>query len=335
MNMNVYNIVWADDEIDDILTEYVVDDLKNAGISIIGIAHDGRELESVLSDIANIDAIIVDANFNETSKPIESERDKSGLDYARSLYIHKLNRSIPMFIYTNRTEEMLRDMFRDNPAFFEDFPRHKRWFSKNSQNEQDEMINAIKKEVDERKTTAFVIRNRYREELNAAYLNEEIYVFVYDFLIREYDNTLSEMDEPFIKVRRSLEKMFSICEKWNIIPPVSEDMNGTANYFFYKQYSKKEGKVYVKEYEMLNKTIMPMPLARSLKYIVDIVQDGAHSKDGLKLDVDKYFKKTKDTFLLRSVVHILIDCLRWFALTILNYQDEEINALSLWEKIEK
>lgn len=78
-----------------------------------------------------------------------------------------------------------------------------------------------------------------------------------------------------------------------------------------------------------------MPIARSLKYIVDIVQDGAHSKDGLKLEVDKYFKNTKDIFLLRSVAHLLIDCLRWFALTVLNHQDKEINAISLWEKIEK
>ena len=44
MNTNVYNIVWADDEIDAILDEVIVD-LKENGFNIVGTAHDGKELE--------------------------------------------------------------------------------------------------------------------------------------------------------------------------------------------------------------------------------------------------------------------------------------------------
>lgn len=330
--MNVYNVVWADDEIDELYDDFTKEELASEGINIVGIAHDGRELEKLLEQPESIDAIIVDANFNETDKPIESERDKSGLDYARNLYLMRFNKSIPMFIYTNRTEELLRDIYKDNPAFLKDFPRHSRWFIKSSADETKEMYKAIKNAVDERKSTSFIIRNRYSDELNAASLIDETKTFINDFLVLEYENGLDTMDEPFIKVRRVIEKMFSLCEELNIIPPISEDINGTANYFYFKQYSQKKGKDYIKEYEMLDETIMPMPLARSLKYIVDIVQDGAHSKDGLKLEVDKYFKRTKDTFLLRAVVHILIDCIRWFALTALVHQNIELNK-NLWGKV--
>ena len=46
--MNVYNIVWADDEIDDFLDEDYENDLREMGFNIIGKAHDGIELENIL-----------------------------------------------------------------------------------------------------------------------------------------------------------------------------------------------------------------------------------------------------------------------------------------------
>ena len=43
--MNVYNIIWADDEIDDILSDIARERLERKGIRIVGEAHDGHELE--------------------------------------------------------------------------------------------------------------------------------------------------------------------------------------------------------------------------------------------------------------------------------------------------
>ena len=52
----------------------------------------------------------------------------------------------------------------------------------------------------------------------------------------------------------------------------------------------------------------------------------------MKLDVDKYWQKYKDTYLLRSILFITCDILIWFAKTLLENQDKERNALR-WEKI--
>lgn len=54
----------------------------------------------------------------------------------------------------------------------------------------------------------------------------------------------------------------------------------------------------------------------------------------MKLKVDEYFKKTKDVLLLRSVVYILIDVLKWFALTLLAHQDIEAN-MRLWKSCDE
>lgn len=167
--MNVYNIVWADDEIDDLL-EITSAGLKEKGFNIVGVAHDGQELEHLLERPELVDAVIVDANFNESDTHIDSERDTSGLNYARGIYVHKLKRRIPFFLLTNRNDELLNEIYQYNPDFLNDFPRHKRWFKKSDNEDFDRMFDEIKKTVDESKSTNFIIRNRYNLELNAASL---------------------------------------------------------------------------------------------------------------------------------------------------------------------
>lgn len=83
MKMNVYNIVWADDEIDDLLDDETVDELKEQGFNIVGMAHNGKELEQLLEKPKMVDAVIVDANFNESDTHISSERDTSGFNLCK------------------------------------------------------------------------------------------------------------------------------------------------------------------------------------------------------------------------------------------------------------
>ena len=189
MTMNVYNIVWADDEIDDLLDSETITELESKGFKIVGQAHDGEELEALLNKPEMIDAVIVDANFNESDVEIGSERDTSGLDYARSLYTHKLKKSIPFFLFTNRSDELLKDIYKHNPKFLEDFPRHKRWFNKSGQGEYDEMFEEVKNTVEEMKSTSFIVRNRYQYELNAASLFSGTSEFIFDFLVHDHINT--------------------------------------------------------------------------------------------------------------------------------------------------
>lgn len=335
MKMNVYNIVWADDEIDDLLDDETVDELKEQGFNIVGMAHNGKELEQLLEKPKMVDAVIVDANFNESDTHISSERDTSGLTYARSIYTHMLKRSIPFFLLTNRADELLREIYQYNPDFLDEFPRYKRWFKKSDMDEYNSMFAEIKKAVDESKSTNFIVRNRYQYELNAASLIDGTDDFVLEFLVRDYENTLAEIKEPFVSVRRSIEKIFGRCETMKLIPPISDNTNGTASYFLYNKYSIKEETGYKTFFKMLGDDIMPKPLAQSLKYIVDITQDGSHSKKGLKLKVEEYFEETKDVLLLRSVVFILIDVVKWFAITLLNHSNPVENERLLWRSCDE
>ena len=328
--MNVYNIIWADDEIDDILSDIARERLERKGIRIVGEAHDGHELEELLEENAGtVDAVIVDANFNESSVATDNERDTSGLDYARSLYIHRCGRKIPFFLFTNRSDELLQEIYRSNPKFLEDFPRHKRWFNKSGQGEKDEMFDEIRRAVEERNTPEFRIRNRHLYELNAASVIDGAREFYFEVLLRDNEGTLAEMREPFISVRRIIEKGFALAQRAAIIPPISEDFNGTAAYLFHECYKNKEGTVL---YRMLE-PLIPKPVASSLRYVVNIVQDGSHSKDGLSLNVDEYFADTRDLNLLRSVVFASMDFIKWLVMKLKERNDKSANEYNLWESV--
>ena len=148
MSTNVYNIIWADDEIDMLIDEREIESLKEKGFNLLGVARNGIELKLLMKENNNIDAVIVDANFNETDTRIISEKDTSGLTYARSLY-QQYEKKLPFFLYSGRDEEMLKEIYKFNQAFLADFPRHERWFSKNHREEYDEMLKKIKAVVDE------------------------------------------------------------------------------------------------------------------------------------------------------------------------------------------
>lgn len=333
MKTNVYNVIWADDQIDTLLDEIALMNLDKEQINVICRAHNAQELEEALTVNRNkVDAVIVDANFNETANDVGSDRDTSGLDYARFLYKNTLEKKIPFFLFTGRTDDMLWEKYKDNPSVLqEDFPRHQRWFNKSGEFRQ--MLEKIREVVNEYQSPEFVVRNRYRYELNSATLIDGAYDFLFEYLLHEYNGTLEEIHEPFISVRRTIEKMFTLCENMSIIPPISSDTNGTAAYFFHHSYRPADKELYRMSEPYEN--IMKKPLASALRFIVNIVQDGAHSKKGLTLDVDKYYLDTKDTFLLKSVVCILMDLVQWFALTALAIHEKKMNPDVFWENTEE
>ena len=141
------------------------------------------------------------------------------------------------------------------------------------------------------------------------------------------------MEEPFVRMRKAIEEVFTKAEKLKLIPPTSSNLTWTARYFVYEKFPPNQQSETI--YEMIDKTLMPKPLAYSLKYVVDITQDGAHRNGYLSLKIDEYFTNTKDVLLLCSVINILMDVLKWFKATAESHSNPEINAKTLWRKVKQ
>lgn len=324
MATTVYNIVWADDEIDSLLSEKT-EYLHDEGFNLIAKVHTADELQRVIVKNDKIDAVISDFNFGEHDNDTLEERDCSGFDKARHIYDMVCEKKIPFFLYTKRSDEFIRSTYKNNPKALDDFKRHERWFFKGP--EFYKMMNKIKDAVVENKRPSFIVRNKYHEALNCATLNRKANEELFPLLLAEHENCLEQFSEPFVTCRKIIEEVFKQCEECKLIPPISEDVNGTSKYFSMDKYSGDYG-----SYENKEEPLMKRPLARALYYLIDITQDGAHNKKNMKLKVDEYWQHTKDTYLLRSILFITCDILKWFAQTFIDNQDKERNALR-WDKI--
>lgn len=326
MRKNAYNVIWVDDEIDCLLDDSIKETFRDKNFEIIP-AHNGMELENILRQGKNqVDAVIVDANFSEAADNPRNERDTSGLDYARGIYRQMLNMEIPFFLFTGRRYEMLQERYADNPGILEDFP----YYSKTIDADFDRLLDDIRKKIESDQSPGVVIRKRFGEELKAAGLIPNADDFVYEFLVRDYCGTLSEpgssfITPPFNIIRGFLEQLFCKCANLGLIPPISNDMTGTANYLFKGEYQRLNQCHYKKVAD-----IIPKPLASMLLQIVRIVQDGSHNKDGLELRVQEYYNITQDTLFLKSIVYVLIDTLKWFYSVVSERESVNESSSELW-----
>ncbi len=332
--MSVYNIIWADDDIDQLLTDEDREELGAEGFRFVAVARNGYELKARIDEQPHVDAVIVDANFNESNDMTTHERDVTGFQYARGLF-NQHHKKIPFFLFTGRSDELLKEKFQDNyDEFIKDFPRHKRWFNK-TLGEREQLFEEIKRTVEEIKSPGFIIHNRFKEELEAAdSLGEKYGRFVREVLLADQENKLESISEPFVLMRKGIENAFSQCVKLCLIPPIADNFKLTINYFVYRKYSpnRDSNGNYIVEYMMLVKDLMPRPLAQSLMVFEPIMQDGAHDKGGLKLKVDEYYEQTKDTLLLRSAFYIFLDFVKWFHRASIEHNDREENKATLWRE---
>lgn len=291
MKKNVYNIIWADDEIDDLLDEDSIEDLKSNGFKVLGMAHDGQELELYLDQYSEmVDAVIVDANFNESDMEIVSERDTSGLTFARSLYTHKLSKSVPFFIFTNRSDELLKEIYQHNPRFLEDFPRHKRWFKKSGQGEYDEMFEEIKNAVNEKNTQDFQIRNKYVAVFS--WLPSEMYGEIMEILKIVEDGD-DRNPSVFNNIRKVLDWIMKELSEYGIlaIKLTGSNLNDCSRFL---------GNVDLQKY-------VPQYIQRQIHSCCTISNEGSH-----RLVSDEDVRNGTAPFLVRSTVFELLNILVWF-----------------------
>lgn len=323
MKTNAYNILWADDEVDALIDRYE-ERFNDNDIAIVEWAHDGKELEERLStSVYKIDAVIIDANFNYT-KIVPgnelNERNISGLDYAHSLYAHKFNRSIPFFLFTQRTDEMLHNKLDERPEFNDDFIRHWNWFRKNDDDELAELFDSIKKEVNNRNSDSFRIRNKYCKEFEAAKNIEDAERYLMTGLLYLYeDDSWKNVQDYFNPARKIVERMMAKCMELNILPP-DTTLNNASRYF---SNTSNDNHIRLKE------EIMPRALAESFFYFLKITQDGSHDENDMTLGVDKYVRESKNINLYRTILYIVMDLLVWFDKV---YKKYENNQEPLWEE---
>lgn len=320
MERSICNVIWVDDEIEDICPEFGLGGLKRElrtyNIDVIGKAHtfnEFRELMTICRD--RVDAVITDANFNDVSRTVAKDEDFKGLIKMINV-IESCNekRDIPFYLYSGKEE-----YFKFQNGELDYFNINNRRFRKG---DFEKMFKKIREDVEHINSPSYRIRKKYSEELEAASLIDGNEKSLMEALLYDYAEDWKNTEDYFNPIRKIAESIFDECKRLSIIPPINE-LNAISKFLnngVYENYSFIEGK-----------ELMPKPLARSLWYFLDITQDGSHKKGDLKLGVDKYVRDTKNINLFRTVLYIAMDLCLWYK----NVRDEADSPdfLPKWERV--
>lgn len=316
METNVYNVIWADDEVDMYYRDVIVQKtLEKVGVHIIDVAHTSTELREKLSEYEDIvDAVITDGNYDKRkTSDIEESRTTSGLVDTISL-IKEFNRKriIPFYLYTGKGK-MLQERFTDGELEY--FEKRDRIFEKGTFKE---LLKRICIDVEAINSPSFRIRNKYAAEFKAASLIDEATENLERGLLYLYEeNAWKNTQDYFNPARKIVERIKGSCCKMNLLPPhlslnvMSKLFSGISECGYW-----------------LKEPLMEKPLAESLHFFLKITQDGSHDDDDMSLNVDQYVRETKNINLYRTVLYIAMDLLLWHKRMHEKYSD---NHERLWD----
>lgn len=315
--MSVYNVLWADDDLHNILGDFnITDALKDKNINVIGKAYNADELSNLLEKLHNqVHAVIVDANMDEYKIKVNDERNTSGLTAVLGLVKQYWGKyQIPFYLFTGRSRTDLLNKYPDDELRYFKQPGH--WFEKYSDGYK-RLFEQITTDVDEINSPVFQLRNKYSREFEAASFVEGASSFLEKGLMYDYNSSWKEIQDYFNPARKIVERIFDKCKENGFLPNI-ESLNGMKNFLA----NGKSGNL------RLVVDIMPKPLICSLDFFLSITQDGSHDNSDLALGVDSYVRNMRNSNLYNSILFIAMDLLLWYKSLLEKYGDEDF---TIWE----
>ena len=310
MNAKVYNIIWADDDIATLEKDEEIRSLfLDKGICLLKGVTTSERLRQALDMFKDkVDAVIIDANYSRDEVDYLQDDDISGLIHSATLVeLYNVKREIPFFLYTARKGKLSNLCKNQELAYFSN---NKRIFLKG---EIKPLIDNLIQAVEHIQSIEFRVHKQYAETLDIAKnISPECSDLLWDFLLNEArDITLKRTELMFNDLRNILEKVVSLCREYEIIPDEVKTLNNFKHY-----WSNKLDKIEWIGPTQCPKTIkgvpiMPKAMSATLWNFIDILQDGSHSTEELRLFVREYVTDTKKPFLFRTAMYQTLDILRW------------------------
>lgn len=302
-NVNVYNIIWADDECATLKKDenirLLLDDM---GIEVLDYVPTSEKLRKSLDEFKDkVDAVVIDGNFSRDDVPYLEAEDISGLIHSLSLIeVYNIKRDIPFFLYTGK-KQMLQEICSNGELNY--FNKNKRIFQKGHLKE---LILAIIEAVEHIQSVEFRVRKKYCKMLDfAKTIDNECSDNLYEYLLNEArDIDFDRTEAMFNNLRNILERITYLCREYQITPP---EVNSLNNFKYY--WAGKHG---LNNCSKQPTEKMPSVVISTLWSFINIVQDGSHNKDNLDLFVREYVTDTKSPFLFRTCLYMTLDIMRWF-----------------------
>ena len=320
MSVNVYSVIWADDECATLEKDKSIRQLFDVKhIEVLAYVQTSEDLKDKLESYKDrVDAVIIDGNFSKTEVEYLEPEDISGLIHTVSfIELFNIKRDIPFFLYTARNI-LLQKLCNNGEIDY--FKNNKRLIQKGN---IEQLANQIVQDVDHIHSVEFMVKKKYKSLLDIAQeVSPQCESDLYQFLLdEERDNKYDKAIDVFTSLRKILEQVMDNCNDNDIIPEKILSLNDFKRY-----WSDKFNGANPKE------NIMPAAIKSSIWSLIDIVQDGSHSFDSLRLHVSEYVQESQSPFIFRACMFQVMGILRWYNDTMSKLMDGDLTP-PLYTKI--
>lgn len=299
MSVNVYSVIWADDECITLEKDKSIRQLLDVKhIEVLAYVQTSEELKDKIETYKDrVDAIIIDGNFSKSHVAYLEPKDISGLIHTVS-FIELFNnkRDIPFFLYTAR-KVMLQELCNNGEIDY--FKNNNRLIQKG---DIELLANQIVHDVDHIHSVEFMVKKKYKCLLDIAQkVSPQCESDLHQFLLdEERDNKYDKAIDLFTSLRKVVEQIMDNSRDNDIIPEQITTLNDYKRYWNDKQNGVKP-----------KQGIMPLTINKTLWNLIDIIQDGSHSTQQLNIHVSEYVQETKRPFIFRACLFQVMDLLRW------------------------
>lgn len=319
MSVNVYHVIWADDECDTLKKDSAIRKLfDDKCIEVLKYVPTSEALKDAIECYKDkIDAVIVDGNFSKGEVEYVESNDISGLIHTISfIELFNVKRDIPFFLYTAR-KILLQEICKNGEIDY--FKKTERLIQKGN---IDKLAEKIIKDVDHIHSVEFMVKQKYQPLINIAKnVDEQCAENLHQFLLDEArDKNFDKSVDLFTQLRGIMEQIMEGCKANDIVPREISSLNNFKNFYTYISYKDQktcQNVSYWKGYSRYKPIddVMPKAIGFSIEKLIDTIQDGSHKKQDLKLGVSEYVQKAHSPFLFRSCLYQVMDVINWYGKT--------------------
>ncbi len=302
MQKAVYNIIWADDEVHELMREELKKKfLIDNHINVVAAVTTGTEFRLKFEELKHqIDAVITDANFNKIESLPNDDRDMSGFTVVRQVFhtISSSDREIPFFLYTGRGQ-FIAEKYTDGELDY--FTETNRIFTKDKFKQ---LCERIPKDIDAINSPSYRIRKKYKNAFDKASIIQENENTLFRMILSHAGGCKQDLhvvQDDFNSLRKIIESILDDGKNKGLFPTQIDSLN-TFKRFLKNEDSSIEWNVFE----------CPSSLAHEVGFLIDFSQDGSHKYEGLKLKADQYVSNVGNDYLLMSLTYIAMDFCIWY-----------------------
>lgn len=302
MQKAAYNIIWADDEVHELMREELKKKfLADNRINVVAAVTTGTEFRVKFEELKHqIDAVVTDANFNKDESLPNDDRDMSGFTIVRQVYhsISSSGKEIPFFLFTGRGQ-FIAEKYTDGELDY--FTETSRIFTKDKFKQ---LCERIPKDVDAINSPSYRVRKKYKIAFDKASIIPENENTLFRMILSHEDERkqdLHESKDDFNSLRKIVESILDNGRNNGVFPPQIDSLNTLKRYL-----KNEDSSVEWDGFEC------PSALAHEIGFLIDFAQDGSHKYEGLKLRADQYVSTAGNDYLMMSLTYIAMDLCIWY-----------------------